>query len=112
MKINSSKPQRIILSRLLVPLQAPAVPFEASQVQQGAKASKGGRSLWPRSQQQRACPNESVQAGLPAPGKKKILLLDTTPIKMQAADINFVKTAGMLLVPTFGNNRVVAYRYK
>ncbi len=49
---------------------------------------------------------------LAAPGKKKILLLDTTPIRMQAADIDFVKTSGMLLVPTFGNNRVVAYRYK
>ncbi|HHJ10430.1 MAG TPA: hypothetical protein ENK25_06005 [Bacteroidetes bacterium] len=45
-------------------------------------------------------------------GKKKIILLNTTPIKMQAADINFVKSSAMLLVPTFGNNRVVAYRYK
>ena len=42
---------------------------------------------------------------------KKILLLDTTPIHMQAADMDFVKSTGMLLVPTFNNNRIVAYRY-
>lgn len=45
------------------------------------------------------------------PGGEKILLLDTTPIHMQAADIDFVISSGMLLVPTFNNNRIVAYRY-
>ncbi len=45
------------------------------------------------------------------PGGEKVLLLDTTPIHMQAADIDFVIASGMLLVPTFNNNRIVAYRY-
>ncbi len=48
---------------------------------------------------------------LAGPDMKKILLLNTVPIHMQAADIDFVKSTGMLLVPTFNNNRVVAYRY-
>ncbi len=39
-------------------------------------------------------------------------MLDTTPINMQAADICFVPGSSNLLVPTFNNNRVVAYRYK
>ncbi len=43
---------------------------------------------------------------------EKVLLLDTTPINMQAADICFVPASSNLLVPTFNNNRVVAYRYK
>ena len=43
---------------------------------------------------------------------EKVLLLDTTPINMQAADIDFVPGSSTLLVPTFNNNRVVAYRYK
>ena len=54
----------------------------------------------------------SGHVNLVSPGKKKVLLLNTTAIGMQAADIDFVKSSGMLLVPTFGNNRVVAYRYK
>ncbi len=43
---------------------------------------------------------------------EKVLLLDTTPINMQAADIDFVPGSSTLLVPTFNNNRVVAYRVK
>ena len=43
---------------------------------------------------------------------EKRLLLDTTPINMQAADIDFVPGSSTLLVPTFNNNRVVAYRVK
>ena len=43
---------------------------------------------------------------------EKLLLLDTTPINMQAADIDLVPGSSTLLVPTFGNNRVVAYRVK
>jgi len=43
---------------------------------------------------------------------EKVLLLDTTPVKMNAADIDFVLSAGMLLVPTFRSNRIVAYRYQ
>jgi outer membrane protein assembly factor BamB len=46
------------------------------------------------------------------PRGEKILLLDTTPINMQAADIDFIPGSSTLLVPTFNNNRVVAYRVK
>ncbi len=46
------------------------------------------------------------------PKGEKVLLLDTTPINMQAADIDFVPASSNLLVPTFNNNRVVAYKYK
>ena len=46
------------------------------------------------------------------PGKDKTLLLDTTPDKMNAADISHVIGEKMLLVPTFSDNRVVAYTLK
>jgi DNA-binding beta-propeller fold protein YncE len=45
-------------------------------------------------------------------GKSKRQLLDTTPVKMNAADIEYVVTKKLLLVPTFGANSVVAYELK
>jgi sugar lactone lactonase YvrE len=44
------------------------------------------------------------------PTKDKILLLDTTADKMNAADISYVVSKKMLLVPTFFDNRVMAYK--
>jgi len=46
------------------------------------------------------------------PGKEKIKLLDTTPVKQNAADIEFIIEKNMLLVPTFFDNRVTAYEVK
>ncbi len=46
------------------------------------------------------------------PQGEKVLLLDTTPIHMQAADIDYVPSSATLLVPTFNSNRIVAYRVK
>jgi sugar lactone lactonase YvrE len=45
-------------------------------------------------------------------GKGGIKLLDTTPEKINAADIEFIKGEKILLVPTFLNNKVVAYKLK
>ena len=47
-----------------------------------------------------------------APGEKMILLLDTTPAKINAADIEFIISKNLLLVPTFFDNRVTAYKIK
>ncbi len=47
---------------------------------------------------------------LVAPGMEKIKLLDTTPVKMNAADIYYIKEKDWLLVPTFNDNRVSAYK--
>lgn len=44
--------------------------------------------------------------------KKIEKILDTTPAGMNAADIEFVPVTQMLFVPTFLDNRVVAYRLK
>lgn len=44
------------------------------------------------------------------PAKDKILLLDTKPVN--AADIDFAIAKKLLLVPTFSDNRVVAYELK
>jgi hypothetical protein len=44
------------------------------------------------------------------PGKPKIKLLDTTAEKINAADIDYVISKHMLLVPTFFDNRVMAYK--
>lgn len=43
------------------------------------------------------------------PNKEKIKLLDSTPQKINAADIFYVISKKMLLVPTFFDNRVMAY---
>ena len=43
---------------------------------------------------------------------QKELWLDTTPAGMQAADIDVVAGRSLLLVPTFRDNRVAAYRIK
>jgi hypothetical protein len=45
-------------------------------------------------------------------GKVKIKLLDTTPINANAADIEYIVSKNLLLVPTFSDNRVVAYELK
>jgi outer membrane protein assembly factor BamB len=47
-----------------------------------------------------------------SPDKAKIKLLDTTPENINAADIDFVVSKKLLLVPTFSDNRVVAYELK
>jgi len=44
------------------------------------------------------------------PGKEKMLLLDTAPLKVNAADIGYNKSDGILYVPTFFNDGVVAYK--
>jgi DNA-binding beta-propeller fold protein YncE len=44
--------------------------------------------------------------------KEKEKLLDTTPANIYAADIDYVPSKKMLLVPTFSDNRVVAYELK
>lgn len=49
---------------------------------------------------------------LVSPGKERIKLLDTTPAGVNAADIDFVIDRKLLLVPTFSDNRVVAYELK
>lgn len=47
-----------------------------------------------------------------APGKEMMLLLDTTPAKINAADIEFIISKDLLLIPTFFDNRVTAYKIK
>ena len=43
---------------------------------------------------------------------EKEKLIDTTPKKINAADIDYIPAINLLLVPTFGDNRVMAYRIK
>lgn len=43
-------------------------------------------------------------------GQKPVLLLDTTPLQINAADIEFVEKESILLVPTFFKDNVVAYK--
>ena len=45
-------------------------------------------------------------------GQPKVRLLDTTPQKINAADIDYVISKKLLLVPTFNDNRVMAYELK
>jgi outer membrane protein assembly factor BamB len=44
------------------------------------------------------------------PGKEKILLLDTRAKKINAADLDFIPQKKMMLIPTFSDNRVMAYK--
>ncbi len=44
-----------------------------------------------------------------SPGHRPELLLDTTPDSVNAADLNYNRSTRVLLVPTFNDNRVVAY---
>lgn len=44
--------------------------------------------------------------------KKKEKILDTSPVKINAADIDYIPMMKMLLVPTFFDNRVMAYELK
>ncbi len=43
------------------------------------------------------------------PETKKVLLLDLTADKINAADINYIPSKQLLLVPTFLDNRIMAY---
>jgi hypothetical protein len=42
--------------------------------------------------------------------KTPVLLMDTTAQKVNSADLEFIAEKNLLLIPTFFNNRVVAYR--
>lgn len=44
--------------------------------------------------------------------KEKVKILDTTVDKINAADIEFIPDEQILFVPTFGDNRVMAYALK
>lgn len=45
-------------------------------------------------------------------GQQPKLLLDTTPLQINAADIEYIKEKDILLVPTFFKDNVVAYELK
>ena len=45
-------------------------------------------------------------------GKETQKLLDTTPLKINAADIGFDYSKNIIFIPTFFDNRVMAYRLK
>lgn len=49
---------------------------------------------------------------LVSPKNAKEKLLDTTPEKINAADIEFIPKLRLLFIPTFGDNRVMAYQLK
>ncbi len=44
------------------------------------------------------------------PEKPPVVLLDTSRQGVNAADLEYIPSEKLLLIPTFGNNRVVAYR--
>jgi sugar lactone lactonase YvrE len=46
------------------------------------------------------------------PAKEKVKLLDTTRDTINAADIEYIQSMRLLLVPTFFDNRVMAYELK
>jgi len=41
-----------------------------------------------------------------------IVLIDTTALRINSADLEYIKTRKLLLIPTFFANRVVAYTVK
>lgn len=43
------------------------------------------------------------------PGKRKILLIDTKSKNINAADLEYIPQKKLLLIPTFSDNRVMAY---
>ncbi|OFX21602.1 MAG: hypothetical protein A2041_01480 [Bacteroidetes bacterium GWA2_31_9b] len=45
-------------------------------------------------------------------GKESMKVIDTSALKINAADIGFIKEKGIILVPTFFDNRIMAYRLK
>jgi hypothetical protein len=45
-------------------------------------------------------------------GKGVEKLMDTAPLKINAADLGFIAGKNLLLVPTFSNNKVIAYKLK
>ena len=46
------------------------------------------------------------------PGKNIEILINTTDMKINAADLGFIVSQNLLLVPTFNDNKVNAYRLK
>jgi hypothetical protein len=45
-------------------------------------------------------------------GKGVEKLMDTTPVKINAADVGYIADKKLLLVPTFTDNKVIAYKLK
>ncbi len=52
----------------------------------------------------------SGTTSLVQPGKERIVLLDTKSKKINAADLDYIPEKKMMLIPTFSDNRVMAYR--
>lgn len=45
-------------------------------------------------------------------GKESMKIIDTSALKINAADIEFIEEKGIILVPTFFDNRIMAYKLK
>lgn len=52
------------------------------------------------------------KTALVTPSGQTRILMDTTREKINSADLAYVRDAGLLLIPTFFDNRIVAYRFK
>lgn len=46
------------------------------------------------------------------PGKNIEMLMNTSELKVNAADLGFISSQNLLLVPTFNDNKVVAFKLK
>jgi sugar lactone lactonase YvrE len=49
------------------------------------------------------------QTYLVSPDGQVIEILDTMPVKVNSADFEFIKEKNLLIIPTFTDNRVMAY---
>ena len=47
-----------------------------------------------------------------APDRKPLVLLDTTDKKINSADLEYIESRNLLIIPTFFDNHVVGYRIK
>lgn len=50
------------------------------------------------------------QTYLVSPSGQAVEILDTMPAKINSADFEFIKEKNLLIIPTFTDNRVIAYQ--
>ena len=89
-----------------------SVDIKTKDVKTYIKNTGGIDGLVPDEQGNYLISDWSGKVHLISPGKEKVLLFDTTSDKINAADIDYIKDRKLLLVPTFFDNRVVAYTVK
>ncbi|MCK5879656.1 MAG: ATP-binding protein [Holophagae bacterium] len=88
-----------------------AVSLETGSVEILAHSKYGVDGLMPLGQDRFLTSDWQGHVGISGPGSAYTLLLDTSSRKINAADLGYIPSLKLVIIPTFFHNTVAAYRF-